>query len=252
MFQPTGRDTARLAGRDCAKSVAQKGHDMLTVYGVPLSVHTRKVLMTAMHKGLDHKLEVVIPVIPGNRPANWSRLSPTELIPAIQDGEITLADSTAICLYLVKKYSSAPIMPANDRLYGRALWFDAYAGGTLFRHVVHPLFHQRVVAPKIRKVATDQAAVDTVLNEVQPKIFSYLESQIEDEFLVGRSLTLADVAVASNLLTYRYIGFPVSADRYPKLSRYLSGIFDLDLFQRAIAQEKPFVEQMGLDRSFLQ
>jgi glutathione S-transferase len=225
---------------------------MLTIYGVPLSVHTRKVLMTAMHKDLDHKLEVVIPVIPGNPPANWGRLSPTELIPAIQDGEITLADSTAICLYLERKHSSPPILPANDQLYARALWFDAYAGGTLFRHVVHPLFHQCVVAPKIKKVATDQAAVDKVLGEAQPKIFGYLESQLEDAFLVGRSLTLADVAVASNFLTYQYMGFPISADRYPKLSKYLADIIGLDLFQRAIAREKPFVEQMGLDRSFLQ
>ena len=59
--------------------------------------------------------------------------------------------------------------------YGRALWFDAYAGGTMFRHLVHPLFHQKIVAPNIRKEPTDQAVVDDVLSNVQPKIFGYLE-----------------------------------------------------------------------------
>lgn len=224
---------------------------MLTIYGVPLSVHTRKTLVTAMHKGLDHKFEAVIPVIPDNPPANWHTLSPTGLIPAMQDGEFTLADSTAICLYLERKHPSAPILPADPQRCGRALWFDAYAGGTMFRDVVRPLFHQIVVAPRIKKVATDQALVDTVLNEVRPKIFSYLEAQIEGAFLVGSSLTLADLAVASNLLTYRYLGLSIPADNYPKLSRYLAGIVDLEIFQRAVAQERPFVEQMGLDRSFL-
>jgi glutathione S-transferase len=224
---------------------------MLTIYGVPLSVHTRKVLMTAMHKNLEHKFEVVIPIVSDRLPANWNALSPAGLIPALRDGEFTLADSNAICLYLEKKYPAAPILPLDDRLFGRALWFDAYAGGTLFRNVVHPLFHQTVVAPRIRKIATDKVIVDNVLNEVRPQIFGHLESQIEGDFLVGQSLTLADLAVASNLLTYRYLGFQIPADQYPKLSRYLADMLELEVFRRATIQEQPFVEQMGLDRGFL-
>jgi glutathione S-transferase len=224
---------------------------MLTIYGVPLSVHTRKALVTAMHKGLDHKFEVVIPVIPDSPPANWSTLSPTGLIPVLQDGDRTLADSTAICLYLEKKHPQAPILPTDAADYGRALWFDAYAGGTMYRHLVHPLFFQQVVAPKIRKVPSDRQAIDAVLQDVQPRIFGYLDSQIDGAFLVGASLTLADIAIASNFLVYQYIGFRLDEDRYPRLTRYLRGITGLDVFQRALAQERPFVDQMGLDRSFL-
>ena len=224
---------------------------MLTIYGVPLSVHTRKTLLTALLKGLEHKFVVVIPVIPGNPPANWSALSPTGLIPVLQDGDFTLADSTAICLYLEKKHPSAPILPPDARQYGRALWFDAYAGGTLFRQVVHPLFHQSVVAPNINKVPTDQSAVGKVLNEVRPKIFGYLESQIDGAFLVGKSLTLADIAVASNFLVYQYCGFTIDAAHYPKLARYLRDIIGVDFFQKVLEQEKPFAEQLGLNRSFL-
>jgi glutathione S-transferase len=184
-------------------------------------------------------------------PANWSTLSPTGLIPVIQDGDYTLADSTAICLYLEKKHPSAPVLPADVQQYGRALWFDAYAGGTLFRQVVGPLFHQSIVAPNINKVPTDRSAVDQVLNEVRPKIFGYLESQIDGKFLVGPSLTLADIAVASNFLVYQYMGFTIDAGHYLKLSRYLREIYGVSVFQKALAQEKPFVEQMGLTRSFL-
>ncbi|XIA65407.1 glutathione S-transferase N-terminal domain-containing protein [Bradyrhizobium sp. TZ2] len=65
---------------------------MLTIHGVPLSVHTRKAIVTAILKKIDYKFEVVIPVVPGNPPANWSTLSPAGLIPVMQDGEFTLAD----------------------------------------------------------------------------------------------------------------------------------------------------------------
>jgi glutathione S-transferase len=224
---------------------------MLTIYGVPLSVHTRKAIITAIHKKLDYKFELVIPVMPGQPPSNWATLSPTGLIPVLEDDDYRLSDSTAISLYLEKKRPSPPILPADAEQYGRALWLDAYAGGTVFRHVVHPLFHQTIVGPGINKVPTDKAAVEKVLTEVAPKIFDYLEAQIDGEFLVGRSMTLADVAVASNFLVYQYCGFAIDGGRWPKLARYLRDIVRTEAFRTALVQEKPFAEQMGLNRSFL-
>jgi len=224
---------------------------MLTIYGVPLSVHTRKAIIAALHKEIEHKFEVVIPVMPGQPPSNWATLSPTGLIPVMRDGDYTLADSTAIALYLEKKRPSPSLLPADVQDYGRALWFDAYAGGTLFRHVVHPLFHQSVVAPGIQKIPTDKAAVENVLSEVAPKIFGYLESQIDGKFLIGRALTLADVAITSNFLVYQYCGFTIDAGRWPKLARYLREIAGTAVFQKALAQERLFAEQMGLNTGFL-
>jgi glutathione S-transferase len=213
---------------------------MLIIHGVPLSVHTRKVIIAAIIKKLEYQFKVVIPVVPGNPPDNWNRLSPTGMIPVLQDGDYTLADSNAICLYLDKKHPASPVLPADVRDYGRALWFDAYAGGTIFRHVVHPLFHQTVVNPNINKVVTDEAVVYDVLKKVQPKILGYLESQIAGKFLVGNALTLADIAIVSNFIVYQYMGFRVDPDRYPKLATYLHEIAALDVFQRALSDEKPF------------
>jgi len=224
---------------------------MLTIHGIPLSVHTRKAIVTSILKSIDYRFEVVIPVIPDNPPPNWSTLSPTGLIPVLQDGDFTLADSSAICQYLEKKQPSPPVLPTGAREYARTLWFDAYAGGTVFRHVVHPLFHQKVVGPNIRKEPTDHRIVDEVFNNVQPKIFGYLESQIDGKYLVGDTMTLADIAIASNFVVYQYIGCKLDAGKSPKLSKYLRGIIDEEAFQRAIADERPFVEQMGLDRSWL-
>ena len=224
---------------------------MITIHGVPLSVHTRKAIVTAILKKMEYRFEVVIPVIPGNPPPNWSTLSPTGLIPAMQDGDYSLADSNAICLYLEKKQPAPPVLPAEARAYGRTLWFDAYAGGTVFRHVVHPLFHQTIVAPNIRKMPSDKAVIDDVLSNAQPRIFGYLESQIDGRFLVGDAMTLADIAIVSNIIVYQYIGYKLDAAAYPKLSRYVRGIAGHDAFRKALEDERPFVANMGLDRSFL-
>ncbi|OQW56580.1 MAG: hypothetical protein A4S14_10045 [Proteobacteria bacterium SG_bin9] len=224
---------------------------MITIHGVPLSVHTRKAIVTAILKKMDYKFEVVIPVVPGNPPANWNSLSPTGMIPAMQDGDFTLADSNAICLYMEKKQPAPSILPSDVRDYGRALWFDAYAGGTIFRHVVHPLFHQTVVNPNIKQVPTDKAIIDEVLTNVQPKILSYLESQIDGKYLVGNAMTLADIAIVSNFIVYQYIGYKLDAAKYPKLVKYVKDIAATEAYGKALEDEKPFVANMGLDRSFL-
>lgn len=224
---------------------------MITIHGVPLSVHTRKAIVTAILKKMKYKFEVVIPVVPGNPPANWTSLSPTGMIPAMQDGDFTLADSNAICLYMEKKQPSPPVLPSDMKDYGRALWFDAYAGGTIFRHVVHPLFHQTVVNPNIKQVPGDKAVIDDVLSNVQPKILSYLESQIDGKYLVGNAMTLADIAIVSNFIVYQYIGYKLDAAKYPKLVKYVKDIAATEAFGKALDDEKPFVANMGLDRSFL-
>lgn len=224
---------------------------MLTIYGIPMSVHTRKAIVTATLKRMDYKFEVVIPVIPGNPPANWSTLSPTGLIPVLRDGEFTLADSTAICLYLEKKQPSPPILPEDAQGYGRASSFDAYAGGTIFRHAIHPLFHQTIVNPNIAKIPSDKSIIDNVLSNVLPRMLTYLDSQIHGKFLVGDRLTLADIAVASNFIVYQYMGYTIDAGQYPKLTAYLREIAATDPMRKALDDEKPFVAQLGLDRSFL-
>jgi glutathione S-transferase len=145
------------------------------IYGVPISVHTRKVIVVALAKDLPHEVVPVVPVIPDNPPANWRQLSPTGKIPALSDGDFRIAEPAAICAHLERLSPEPPLYPQPARDYALALCLEQYAG-TLFREVVHPLFHETVVHPKMRGVATDQKRVDDVLNKAMPETFGYLEA----------------------------------------------------------------------------
>ena len=114
---------------------------------------------------------------PLDPPANWASLSPTGLIPAMQDGDFSVAESSAICAYLDRKEPRPSILPAEDKDYSRAMFWDGYAGW-MFRSLVQGLFFQKVINPVIFKGTTDQRIVDTLLAEQRPKIFGYLELQI--------------------------------------------------------------------------
>jgi glutathione S-transferase len=221
----------------------------MKIYGVPLSVHTRKVIVAARLKEIPFELEIVIPVIPDNPPSNWRKISPTGLIPAIEDDNFRLADSTAIVAYLERKHPTPSLLPADDKEYGAALALDSWAGSQLFRGVIHPLFHNQIVGPKIRNVPGSQPVIDQAKDKAAPEAFFYLESLSRDGFLVGGKLTIADLAVVSNLILFHYLGYRIEP-RFPKLNAYFRRHIEEPALSAVLASKVPFVEQMGFDRSF--
>ena len=224
---------------------------MLKIHGVPISVHTRKVIVAARLKSLPFEVVPVVPVIPGNPPANWREISPTGKIPVLQDGDFTLADSAAICAYLERKQPQPSLYPTDSRSYGHALWLEQYAGGTLFRDVVHPLFHEVFVHPKVKGIATDAARIDQVLTGAMPDVLGYLDSLAGAPFLAGQALSVADVAVMSNLVTMQYIGFALERARFPRLAHLFDRVIRIPAVTEALRDEQPVVQQMGLKSEFL-
>jgi glutathione S-transferase len=221
---------------------------MIKIYGIPVSVHVRKTIVTAIAKNIDYTVEAaVIPFIP---PRNWASLSPTGLIPVMQDGDFSTAESTSICVYLERKQPAPPILPAGDREFSQAMFWDGYSGW-VFGTFSRGLFFNRIISPQIYKAATDQMLIDDLLAQQRPKIFGYLESRIDGKFLAGPALSLADIGVVSNLINYQYLGLTIDPAKYPKLSKYTADILALEPFREALKRETPFAGQLGLDRTFL-
>jgi glutathione S-transferase len=209
------------------------------------------VVLAARLKRLPYELVPVVPVIPGNPPADWRELSPTGKIPVLADGDFLLPDSAAICAYLERKQPQPALHPLDTRDYAHALWLEQYAGGTLYRDVVHPLFHEVFVHPKVQGIGTDPARVDEVLTRVVPEVFGYLDSVAGDGFLAGPTLSVADLAVASNLLVYQYIGFTLERVRFPHLAGLFDRVIRVPEVSEALQAEQAVVQQMGLKSEFL-
>jgi len=220
---------------------------MLKIYGVPISVHTRKVIVTAIEKKLPYENEAVIPF---NPPPGWADLSPTGKIPAFTDGEVALCDSSVICAYLERTHSSPPIYPTDTHDYIEALWFEEYADGTIFREVTHGLFFNRVIRPKILNTPADQGAIDTILNEAVPTVFGYLEKSLSAPYLAGGRFTVADIALLSNLINFHYLGYTIDP-RYPKLAGYFARNIRQRSMAAALKAEQSTAAGMGLERGFV-
>lgn len=221
---------------------------MFTIYGVPLSIHVRKVIVTALEKRLEHRVEAVFPFDP---PPGWRELSPTGKIPALRHGDLTLADSSVIVAYLEKRFPERPLTSSEPAQYARALWFEEYVDSQIAPDVI-ALFKQKVLGPMVHQVATDEAAVQRLLNDDLPPKLDYLEAELHGDYLVDGRMSVADITLASDLTVFHYLGCRLDATRHPKLVAHFQRMLDRDSFRAALAAEQPFAEKMGLDRRFLQ
>ncbi len=193
----------------------------MIVYGSSLAPAARKVLAFIAEKGLDAEHR---PVAPHDASPGFKLVSPFGQIPAFSDDDVDLCDSAAICHYLERRYPDPPLFPADARSYGRMVWFDQFADhflGTAECKIVINL----VVKP-MRGEEADMQAVRTAANEELPPLFDYLESEIDGAFLVGKTLSLADLAVASPFASLKVAGHVPDAGRWPRLDNYVRTILE--------------------------
>lgn len=224
---------------------------MITIYGVQFSVHTRKAIFTAHYKQLKFEVVPVVPVIPGNPPANWSDFSPSGRIPALTDGDFKTSDSSAVCVYLERAHPKPALYPSGAQDYARVISLEAYATEVLFRDVVRTLFHETFVYPKLEGRPTNQAIVDGVLSNDLPRVFGFLDRSLSGKYLVGDHLSIADISVVSNLITHQYAGFDLHRQKYPNLARLFDDVIMHPAMRATLRGEMEVARATGFPTDFL-
>lgn len=193
----------------------------MIIYGSVISPFVRKLLGYLGEKGIAFELKGVAV---GDPDPAFRAASPLGKMPAMADGDFTLADSSAIIQYLEAKHPEPALIPADPQERGRVIWWEEF-GDTVFAACSGKMFFNRIVAPKFMGRAGDLAAAAAAEAEELPKLLAYLESAIPDSgFLVGDRLTLADLAVASPLMNFRHCGARIDAATHPKIAAWSDAI----------------------------
>lgn len=205
----------------------------MLIYGALLSPFVRKVCVIAAEKGLPWQLKLTSPQ--GTDP-EFVAASPFGKIPAIRDGDFTLADSSAIFAYLEAKCPVPALLPTNAQARGRAVWFDEYADTILAPPCLKVLFN-RLVGPKFMKIAGDEAIAAQGEAEL-PRLYDYLEGVCPaNGWLAGEMFGLADIAVASVLRTTEYVHLVPRPDLYPAITAWYGRVRERPAWQQVAAQE---------------
>jgi len=118
--------------------------------------------------------------------------SPMGKVPAIVDGDVAMAESAAICLYVADKYGAGTLAPAvNDSRRGKYLYWTLYTPA-----VVEP-----AMAEKFSKVEPNRGRNGWGDFELMIQVFdTALEGR---EWILGEQFTAADVMLGSSAVFMR-------------------------------------------------
>jgi glutathione S-transferase len=206
------------------------------LFGVPLSPFVRKARIALAEKGIAYDLD---PVIPVNVSAEYKKISPLGKVPAYQDGDRTLSDSSVICAYLERVQPEPVLYPADAYEYARALWFEEYSDSAVVNAFGPKIFFQRIVQPRFFSQPTDEAMVQQAVEQDLPPLFDYLASQLSDApVIAGTRFSIADVALGAQFVNLRYAGFDVDGQRWPKLRRYVDHVLSRPSIKNLVDEER--------------
>jgi glutathione S-transferase len=214
----------------------------MILYGSSLSPYVRKVLACAGEKGIELDLQPTGFPNPG---PEFLEASPFKKMPALRDGDYTLADSSAIIHYLEAKFPEPALIPSDPELRGKTIWFDEFAD-TVLTSCGAKMFFNRVVAPMIGRPA-DLAAADAAEKEELPPILDYLEKVVPDRggYLVGDRISLADIAVATPFANLAHLNCEIDPERHGRLAAYVGDVLARPSFAPWIERETAFLAKQA-------
>ncbi|MHC0612577.1 glutathione S-transferase family protein [Komagataeibacter oboediens] len=98
---------------------------MIILYGMPLSGHVHRVRLLLSMLDLEYRFEVVDASAP-----ELLRLNPLGQVPVLRDGDLVLADSNAILVYLAKAYGAGTHWLPDDAVGAAHVqrWLSIAAG----------------------------------------------------------------------------------------------------------------------------
>jgi len=206
---------------------------MIKVHGVHGSPYVRKVLVALAIKDLEYKQ---VPQMPFANDAEYKKISPLGKIPCLEDGDLTVSDSTVICEYLEDAYPQTPLYPADPANKARARWYEEY-GATRLTELATGIFFQRFMRPLAFKEEPDEALIERIVTRQLPPELDYLESELPaDGFLFG-DFTMADLALVSPFINASYAGYEVDGARWPKVAAFIDRVRAIPQVSALLARE---------------
>ena len=192
----------------------------MIIHGGRVSPFVRKVIVFAAEKGIE--VEVRAAGF-GRGGEGYLNGSPFGKIPALEDGDFLLSDSTAIITYMDALRPGTQMIPAEPKARARTIWYEEF-GDTVAQPVGAKIFFNRAVAKRLKR-EPDLVAADKAEAEELPGLYDYLEGVLPDSgWLVEDRFTLADLAAGCPLINIGYVSDRLDAARWPKVAAWLDGV----------------------------
>ena len=212
----------------------------MIIHGSRPSPFVRKVIAFAAEKGIDVEVQAAGF---GRGGEGYLKGSPFGKIPALEDGDFLLCDSTAIITYMDALRPGTEMIPAEPKARARTIWYEEF-GDTVVQPVGGEIFFNRAVARRLKR-EPDLAAADKAEAEELPGLYDYLEGVLPDSgWLVEDRFTLADLAAGCPLINIGYVSDALDVARWPKVAAWLDRVKARPSVAEAMELEAPTIQAM--------
>jgi glutathione S-transferase len=162
----------------------------IILHGTELSGHAHRVELLLRMLGLPYRYAVA-PAAVRSSP-EFHKLNPLRQIPVLQDGDLTLADSNAILVYLAKRYApGSQWLPEEPVAAARVQrWLSIAAGEVMY-------------GPAIARMVTQWNFPGDL---ARAKKIAAVLLRFMNEHLTTRSFLAAEHATIADLACYSYVG----------------------------------------------
>lgn len=200
-------------------SKSSKVNTQLIIYDFEKSGHAHRVRLMAGLLGLPVILRDVNLLDGEQKKEAFLKLNPFGQVPILDDGGEIVWDSTAILVYLAKKYGDESWLPTGPIGAAKVQRFLSIASGEVFRGPC-----------SARLITVFGAQLDLEASKMTAyRLFDILDEHLAEHiFLAGEQRTIADVAC------YSYIAHApeggISLDKYKNINVWLRRIESLPGF----------------------
>lgn len=184
----------------------------IRIHRHPLSGHSHRVELFAKLGGINHELIDVDLLSGEHKKEPFLSLNPAGQVPVIEDGEIAIADSNSILVYLARKYAP-DWLPTDPVREAEVQKFLSLAAGD----IAHGPAAARLITVFGAQLDAERAKA------IAKSAFDRLEAHLNGrDWLVGTSPSIADVAIYS--YTAHAPEGNVSLDDYPNIRALLARV----------------------------
>jgi glutathione S-transferase len=198
---------------------------VINVYDFPYGARGLRVAWLCEEMGLAHTF------VPVDYPpdSKYRKLNPFGTVPFLQDGNVSMSESVAMMFYIAQKYGPTDALPPmDDERFAKVLQFALFGEASL-SSLMTPLLAVRFGAPDDQKRNWSAVGIESRLKSTIDRIGDELGDR---EFLVGSTLSLADISVATALRIWRR---GVGQDLPTTLQAYCERLEERPACKRAMA-----------------
>jgi len=188
---------------------------MITLYGHPISGNSHRVRTFLSILGLEYENIVVDLPSGAHKKPDYLELNPLGQVPVLTDGNLTLRDSSAILVYLARKYDPdnkwLPTDPDKQAIVQQ--WLS-----TSVNEINNGPFILRAI-----KLFGNNADHDAIRQKTEALFGNLFEPHLDkNQWLAGNTATVADIACYSYIARVTEGDF--SLEPYPAIRQWLERI----------------------------